>query len=94
MITVKPSDFRDAAKKMDDAANRIDMALQCIDTEMENLDSVWHDANSRKYLNQYRELQKFFPDFKMSLHNYSSFLTSLLEIYQKEFTEAVSEDIK
>ena len=94
MITVKPSDFKEAAKKMDDAASRIDMALQRIDTEMESLDSVWHDINSRKYLNQYRELQKFFPEFKSSIHNYSSFLMSLLEIYQKEFTEAVSEDIK
>ena len=93
MITVKPSDFKDASKKMDDAANRIDSALGKIDSLMENIDSVWHDDNSKQYLSQYRELKQLFPEFKASIHGYSSFLNSLLEIYNKEYSEPVSGEI-
>ena len=93
MISVNPTDFKNASKKMEDAASRIDNALEQINTAMDSLDSVWHDSNSRRYLNQYKELQKFFPEFKASLHGYSSFLNSLLDIYQKEFTEPVSGEI-
>ena len=87
MVTVKPSDFKNASQKMDDAANRIDVSLGRIDSIMDDLNSVWQDVNSKKYLSQYRELQKCFPEFKSSIHGYSLFLNSLLEIYQKEINE-------
>ena len=94
MITVRPSDFKNASNKMDDAANKIDVAIAHIDSIMDSLDSVWHDAYSRKYLNQYKELQKLFPEFKSSLYGYSTFLNSLLEIYKKEFTDPTSEEVR
>ena len=85
MITVQPKDFVEASKKMEDAANKIDNSLKRIDTIMGSLDTVWKDKNSTAYLNKYRELQKDFPLFKASLHRYSEFLNSLLDIYNKEF---------
>ena len=88
MITVRPVDFKNASKKMDDAANRIDVSLSRIDSIMDDLNSVWQDSNSKRYLNQYRELQKYFPEFKASIHGYSSFLNSLLEIYQQDLNDS------
>lgn len=88
-IVLHAADLLEAARKMEDAANRIDSALQNLDATMSDLDAVWSDENSKQYLTRYAELKEEFPGFKDAVHSYSTFLTAVVNTYQKEYVDEV-----
>lgn len=92
-ISLRASSLLDAARKIEEAATKIDGAISRIDNTMSDLDAVWSDENSRKYLSRYAELKEEFPAFKQATHDYSAFLKSVVDAYQKEFVDPTSTSV-
>lgn len=95
MVSLNADSLLNAAKRMSEAANQIDDSIVKIDNAMSNLNTVWRDDNSQKYLEKYTELKEtVLPDFKRSVRDYSDFLVKVVEIYKKEFLEETSESVQ
>lgn len=92
-ISLNAASLLEAAKKIEDAANRIDAALSRIDSTMGDLNSVWSDKNSKEYLARYESLKQDFPEFKKAAHDYSAFLSAVVEAYRREFVDPTSSSI-
>ncbi len=89
-IVLHASDLLEAARKMEDAATRISDALDRLNTVVGDIESVWSDQNSKKYLDRYNELKEEFPGFKAAVHSYSEFLNAVVRTYQQEYIDEVS----
>lgn len=93
-VVLHAADLLDAARKIEDAAQRIDGALQKIDTIVGEIEPVWSDENTKKYLARYNELKQEFPGFKEAVHNYGTFLNEVVKTYQREFIDSVSQSVQ
>ena len=86
-VVLHAQDLLETARRIDAASDKIDNALQKLDTIMGDLDSVWSDQNSKRYLERYNELKSEFPEFKKAVRSYGTFLNSVVNTYQKEFSD-------
>lgn len=92
-ISLNAESLLEAAKKIEDAANKIDAAIGRIDNTMSDLNSVWNDRNSKGYLEKYASLKEDFPEFKRAAHEYSEFLTAVVDAYRSEFVDPTSSSV-
>ena len=92
-IVLQSQDLINTANKIDSSANELKASLNKLDNIMSKIDSVWSDENSKHYLERYEELKAEFPRFEADVRSYGTFLNTVVETYQREFIEPVSESI-
>ncbi len=93
VVSLREQNLLEAATKMENAAKTIDAAIAKIDSTISDIEADWKDENSKRYLERYAELKQDFPEFKKAIHDYSSFLRRVVQIYQQEFVEPTSESV-
>ena len=89
-IALTSNDLLTAARQIEDAADKIEGSLQKLDVIMSDLDSVCRDKNARTYLQRYEELKELFPQFKASTRSYGTFLNSVVQTYEREFSQNIA----
>lgn len=92
-VYLQSKDLLEVANRIETSSEKIDNALLKLDATMQDLDSVWSDQNSKKYLERYNELREEFPKFKQAVKSYGTFLHSVVNIYQKEFMDETSTSV-
>ena len=92
-VYLQSKDLLEVANRIETSSEKIDNALLKLDATMQDLDSVWSDQNSKKYLERYNELREEFPKFKQAVKSYGNFLNSVVNIYQKEFMDETSTSV-
>ena len=90
MIALTSNDLLVASHKIEDASDKIEAALQKLDVIMSDLESVWSDSNARTYLQRYDELKMKFPEFKAAVRSYGTFLNSVVQTYEREYTQNIA----
>ena len=92
-IVLQSQDLVNTANKIDASGDVLEDAFNKVDSTMSDLQGVWNDINSKKYLDRYNELKQEFPKFIQDVRSYGVFLNTVVNTYRREFIEAVSETV-
>jgi len=92
-VVLKAQDLINTSTKIKDAATRIENDLRKLDSVMGDMQSVWDDKNAKTYLERYEELKQEFPEFKNAVNSYGTFLDTVVDVYQREFSDEISNSV-